>query len=172
MHEPVVEKREISLRKFAIQVREISNGEFLEFVRASGHKPAQAQNFLAHWPGGNPSIEILDKAVVYVSLADARAYAAWKGWRLPTDAEWQVAVEQHPELRKDSKVWNWTDSEYDDGRTRFVILKGGCSYEAKGSEWYADGGLRPPEFAAKFIEIWEALDRCETIGFRCAVDLE
>jgi hypothetical protein len=68
-------------------------------------------------------------------------------------------------------VWDWTESEHSDGRTRFCILKGGCDYHAAGSEWYADGGPREPDFAAKFVLFCPSLDRCATIGFRCGVDL-
>ncbi len=90
--------------------------------------------------------------------------------RLPSDAEWQVAMEQYKIPPGEHAVWNWTANEYlsVDGRTRFCLLKGGCTFEAKGSEWYADGGVHPANFAAKFIEYWPGLDRNATIGFRCA----
>lgn len=65
-------------------------------------------------------------------------------------------------------VWQWTESERSDGRTRFCILRGGSFYHARGSVWYADGGPQPCGFAAKFLLTWPGLDRCATIGFRCA----
>jgi hypothetical protein len=68
-------------------------------------------------------------------------------------------------------VWEWTESERSDGRTRFALLKGGSYYRAIGSEWYADGGARHNDFAAKFLLMYPGLDRCATIGFRCAADL-
>jgi formylglycine-generating enzyme required for sulfatase activity len=69
-----------------------------------------------------------------------------------------------------SNVWEWTESERSDGRTRFVIVKGGSYYCARGSEWYADGGAQANDFAAKFLLMYPGLDRCATIGFRCVVD--
>jgi formylglycine-generating enzyme required for sulfatase activity len=69
-------------------------------------------------------------------------------------------------------VWEWTESQRSDGHTRFSIIRGGSFFEAKGSGWYADGGPRPVDFAEKFLLMWPGLDRCSTIGFRCAVDLE
>lgn len=57
-------------------------------------------------------------------------------------------------------VWEWTESERGDGRTRFVILKGGSYYQAKDSEWYADGGAQANDFAAKFLLMYPGLDRC------------
>jgi gamma-glutamyl hercynylcysteine S-oxide synthase len=68
-------------------------------------------------------------------------------------------------------VWQWTESQRSDGRTRFCIIRGGAWFAAKGSNWYADGGPRPADFAAKFLLTWPGLDRCSTIGFRCACEL-
>jgi len=68
-------------------------------------------------------------------------------------------------------VWQWTESERTDGRTRFCILRGGSYFAAKGSNWYVDGGPRATDFATKFLLTWPGLDRCSTVGFRCVVDL-
>ena len=68
-------------------------------------------------------------------------------------------------------VWQWTESERTDGRTRFCIIRGGAWFRAKGSNWYVDGGPRPANFATKFLLTWPGLDRCGTIGFRCACEL-
>jgi formylglycine-generating enzyme required for sulfatase activity len=67
-------------------------------------------------------------------------------------------------------VWELTESEYDDGRNRFCILKGGSFYKAQGSGWYFDGGALPVNFAAKQLLMYPGLDRCATVGFRCVVD--
>ena len=71
-----------------------------------------------------------------------------------------------------SNVWELTESEYSDGRNRFCILKGGSCYRAEGSAWYFDGGPRTTDFAAKQLLLYPGLDRCATVGFRCAADLE
>ncbi|GHT23185.1 hypothetical protein FACS189430_06060 [Bacteroidia bacterium] len=68
-------------------------------------------------------------------------------------------------------AWELTESEYSDERNRFCILKGGSFYKAKGSFWYFDGGFLPINFAAKQLLMYPGLDRCSTVGFRCAVDL-
>lgn len=90
-----------------------------------------------------------------------------------------TAVRQFPHGRAPSgcydlcgNVWHWTESERSDGRMRFCIVKGGSWFKASGSIWYADGGPLPSRFAAKFLLTWSGLDRCSTIGFRCAADLE
>ena len=68
-------------------------------------------------------------------------------------------------------TWELTESEYNDGRTRFCILKGGSCYKADGSNWYFDGGAKPINFAAKQLLIYSGIDRCSTVGFRCVVDM-
>jgi formylglycine-generating enzyme required for sulfatase activity len=110
--------------------------------------------------------------VTGVELADARAYAQWRGLRLPTEDEWQVAAESGVLLRRQPLVWNLTESEHTDGRTRFCILKGGSAFQAQGSDWYADGGPQPPQFSLKLLLMGEGLARSPHVGFRCAADLE
>ena len=69
-------------------------------------------------------------------------------------------------------VWQWTESQRSDGHTRFCLIRGGSWFQAQGSGWYADGGPRPAGFAEKVLLTWPGLDRCATIGFRCAADLD
>ncbi len=68
-------------------------------------------------------------------------------------------------------TWEWTSNVYSDGRTRFVMLKGGSCYKAEGSGWYPTGGPQKNGFINKFLLMWPGLDRCSSIGFRCVVDL-
>ena len=68
-------------------------------------------------------------------------------------------------------TWEFTENEYSDGHTRFIMLKGGSCYQAEGSVWYMDGGPRDNSFLAKMLLTYPGLDRCSTVGFRCAADL-
>jgi len=52
------------------------------------------------------------------------------------------------------------------------MLRGGSAYRAEGSGWYFPGGPQPIETHAKFLLMWEGLDRCESIGFRCVASAE
>jgi hypothetical protein len=106
-----------------------------------------------------------------LSLGEARQYAAARGARLPTEIEWQLAAADPRFRRAEPSVWNWTESEHSDGITRFAVLKGGCDFEAAGSEWYFDGGPRSPEFSAKLLLAGLGVERSASIGLRLAWDL-
>lgn len=68
-------------------------------------------------------------------------------------------------------TWELTQDVFSDGRTRFVMLKGGSCFRAEGSVWYMDGGPQKNSFLAKMLLMYPGLDRCSTVGFRCTVDL-
>ncbi len=105
-----------------------------------------------------------------LTLAEARAYAAARGARLPTEDEWQIAAEAALLERLEPLVWNWTESEHTDGRTRFAILKGGSAFRAERSDWYVDGGPQEPDYSLQLL-LAGPLQRSTRIGFRLAVDL-
>jgi hypothetical protein len=164
LHSGGTVRRTVSLRPFAIAEREVTHGEYAAFLAATGYRPVRPERFIA---GQGPA----DRPVTNVDLADARAYAAWAGRRLPTEDEWQAAAEAGLLRRTAPLVWELTESEHTDGRTRFVILKGGADFRAEGSDWYLDGGPQPPEVSVKLLIAGAGLTRSPNVGFRCAVDL-
>lgn len=152
----------------AVAVREVTNADYRRFVSVTGYTPATANRFLAH-----VEVEPAEEApVTFVDLGDARAYAGWVGARLPTEDEWQLAgVLAGRAWTGAPRVWNWTESEHTDGRTRYVQLKGGSDHYPVGSEWYFDGGPQAPDFTAKLLLPGLGLARSSQIGFRLAWDL-
>lgn len=92
---------EVKVAAFQLDVRPVTNGEFLAFVtahpkwrRAQVSRLFADASYLEHWAGdlepgpGAP----LDAPVVRVSWFAARAYARAQGKRLPTTAEWETAA--------------------------------------------------------------------------------
>ena len=121
-------------------------------------------------PPGRFAISIRE-VNVGLDLAEARGYAASVGARLPTEDEWQLAAEAGVLELSGPRVWNWTESEHSDGRTRFAILKGGSDWKAEGSDWYVDGGPQEAAYSLKLLLVGGGLARSDRIGFRLAVDL-
>jgi formylglycine-generating enzyme required for sulfatase activity len=68
-------------------------------------------------------------------------------------------------------VWEWTDSRESDGYHYFSWLRGGSYYHAKASRWYMQGGPLTNFQRTKIWHMTPALNRCATLGFRCAKEV-
>lgn len=97
--------KRIDVPAFAMDRWPVTNGDFLEFVRAnpSWRKSRVKRlfadvNYLKHWAGDEDlgSQNRPDQPVVWISWFAAKAYAAWKNKRLPTVAEWEYAAAASP----------------------------------------------------------------------------
>ncbi len=87
-------RHEVYLDTYYIDKFEVTNGRYLEFVRATGHRPPQnvkdpSRNL---WQGGLMPESIADRPVINVDWYDAEAYCKWAGKHLPTEAEWEKAA--------------------------------------------------------------------------------
>jgi len=83
----------------------VTNADYLKFVENSGYHPLDDHNHLRDWVDGRPRAGWENKPVTWVSLEDARAYAAWAGKRLPHEWEWQYAAQG-----VDGRLFPWGNS--------------------------------------------------------------
>ena len=133
------DEHQVHVDAFEIDQHNVTNAEFLEFVAAGGYKdPAlwapdtwawvQAEQvahpaFWIHsdgqwfWRGMFEPIPLPGSWPVYVSQAEASAYARWKGGRLPTEAEFHRAAFGTPDGPE--RVYPWGDAAPDPTRGNF-----------------------------------------------------
>jgi len=124
-------KHKVYLPQFQISQALVTNGEFLEFIEAGGYSdfnlwldegwtwvnenniisPLYWHRINEEWQhftlGGLQKIN-QDSILCHVSFYEAAAFAEWKGMRLPTEFEWEVAAAQ----LNWGKRWEWTNSAY------------------------------------------------------------
>jgi len=88
------DQTEITVGAFGIDVHDVTNGDFLEFVRTGGAPPPNWFERDGAWMlrGVFEDLPLPLSWPVYVSQQQAAAFAAWSGARLPTEAEYHRAA--------------------------------------------------------------------------------
>jgi gamma-glutamyl hercynylcysteine S-oxide synthase len=81
------------VKSFWMDKYPVTNTQFKKFLDATHYHPEDDLNFLKDWKNGTYPAGWDNKPVTWVSLEDARAYAAWAGKRLPHEWEWQYAAQ-------------------------------------------------------------------------------
>lgn len=121
----------VYIHDFQIAKSVVTFGEYIEFIEAGGYQnfklwhaegwdwvkknqissPMHMYKVNGEWMryqlSGFQKVETED-VLMHVNYYEATAYAAWRGMRLPTEFEWEVAADQ----LKWGKAWEWTNSAY------------------------------------------------------------
>jgi ergothioneine biosynthesis protein EgtB len=124
-------RHQVYLHDFSICKTLVSNAEFLEFIKADGYEnfnywhaegwewvKNNQINSPMYWHlmdgkwfnytlGGLLPVD-LNAPASHISYYEAYAYASWKGMRLPTEFEWEVAAKNF----NWGERWEWTESAY------------------------------------------------------------
>ncbi len=102
-------RQRLQIKTFYMDRTPVTNAEFKKFVDAAHYHPADDHNFLRLWSNGTFPAGAANQPVTWVSIEDARAYAAWAGKRLPHDWEWQYAAQG-----SDGRLYPW-GNDWNDG---------------------------------------------------------
>jgi len=124
-------RHKVYLHDFSISKTLVSNVQFLEFIKAGGYENfnywhAEGWDWVKNNHITSPMYWHLideewfnytfagllpidpDAPVSHLSYYEAYAYASWKGMRLPTEFEWEVAAKSF----NWGERWEWTESAY------------------------------------------------------------
>lgn len=97
-------KRKVRVKAFWIDRFPVTNSQYREFVKATGHR--------SPWGGVAFPAGTDDYPVVNVTWDDAAAYAKWAGKRLPTEEEWEKAARG-----TDGRTYPW-GNDWKEGATQ------------------------------------------------------
>jgi ergothioneine biosynthesis protein EgtB len=123
----------VYLQPFRIDVAPVTNGEYMEFIKAGGYEEfsywlsdgwdlVKEQGWKAplYWVYKGDTWEKKDfhgcngihpdEPVTNVSYYEADAYARWAGKRLPTEAEWDKAASWNEDLQRKT-LYPWGDEK-------------------------------------------------------------
>lgn len=184
---------EFETAPFDIDVRPVTNAEFREFVEAGGYdteahwsaagRAWRAQSGARHpvyWRRDGSGWELRRferwrplpeaEAALHVNRHEAEAYAAWRGRRLPTAAEWQRAAQAEGFVLGD--CWEWTASAFAaypgfaaDAYADYSLPWFGTHVELRGAgSGVTDAVLRRPTFRNFYLP----QRRDPFVGFRTA----
>jgi iron(II)-dependent oxidoreductase len=139
------DEHRVKVPAFEIDVYNVTNAQFLEFVEAGGYRDRSLwsdehwkwiqENGIRHpsfwsgpdgptaarsWIGMFENIALPPEWAVCVSHAEAEAYARWKGRRLPTEPEYHRAAFGTPRGDEQSYPWGETPPGPEHGNFDFV----------------------------------------------------
>lgn len=151
----------VDVPAFTIDSLPVTNGQFFDFVESGGYddqrywrpedwrwKNLEHKRHPSCWSRLNGQwlyramfdefpLEDVASWPVYVSLAEARAYARWRGRRLPTEAEFHRAAYYGPNGRESEYPWGNGNPDKQHGAFNFALWAPAPvgAYPAGASRW-------------------------------------
>jgi len=107
---------EVSLPAFEIDARPVTWGDYMAFVRATGHplpptvRLAQGRYAARRFDAWHDLD--LEAPACFLRATDAQAWCRWAGRALPTEAQWECAARTEPGFQW-GQVWEWTSSTFE-----------------------------------------------------------
>jgi serine/threonine-protein kinase len=125
-------RHEVYVDAFWIDRTEVTNAQYEKCVDAgSCTAPSNSSSYTREKYYGEPEFE--DYPVIWVYWAQAQAYCAWAGRRLPTEAEWEKAARG-----TDGRIYLWGSGFYG-SRLNFCDVNCPFDYkDADSDDGYAD----------------------------------
>ena len=91
-----MKSKRVTVSTFWMDLTEVTRKDYKEFLDATGYRPPFIAEDWAedgwNWNGTDYPDGTAEHPVVMVSWYDAQEYCAWRGKRLPTEAEWQLGL--------------------------------------------------------------------------------